>query len=159
MNLFRIKQYAPGNGQKVYSLIKAVYDEFVAPENSEGGNNLFYQWIAPNKIANRQKQQNNMWLAWDEEKIVGVIEMRDRNNITLFFVDKHYQNRGIARLLFQTAIAACTKRTPTIEKFHVHASICSVPVYKCFGFYETGKAHKRNGIHYVPMEMDINGQL
>ena len=156
MDCYKIKEYKPGHEQEVYCLVKAVYDEFISHENSTDGNQLFYEWISPGEIANRQKSQNNMWLAWMGKELLGMIEIRDSNTVSLLFVNKYYQNNGIARHLFQTALTECTKRGSDIDKFYVHASICSVLVYKNLGFYVTGKAHKENGIYYVPMEMTIN---
>ena len=155
MKTVQIKSFQSGEEQAAHQLVKSVYDEYVAPENTPEGNQHFYDWIAPDQIAKRQEKQNNLWLAWDNVQLAGLIEIRDGNNITLLFVDKAWQKRGIATLLFQTALKECLKRNPDLDKFLVHASLCSVPVYKSFGFKVTEKARKENGIYFVPMELQI----
>ena len=42
-----------------------------------------------------------------------------------------------------------------LDKFYVHASPYSIPVYKKMGFIETGNMMEENGIKYLPMEMTI----
>ncbi|QGY47937.1 GNAT family N-acetyltransferase [Maribellus comscasis] len=156
MEEYSIKPFKQGNEKAVHQLVKTVYDEFVRHENTEEGNLLFYDWIMPQKIAARQKQQNNLWLAWSSNKIIGMMEIRDNQNITLLFVDKNYQKRGIARNLFQTALNEYKKREFNLDKFYVHASLSSVPVYKSLGFNVVSKARKENGIYYVSMETNIS---
>ena len=155
MENFQIKSFKKGDEETIHKLVKTVYDEFVKHENTKEGNQLFYDWIAPENIAGRQKYQNNLWLAWSNDKLAGIIEIRDNKNITLLFVDRQFQGHGIASALFQTMLSECIKRETAINKFFVHASLCSVPVYKNLGFSVIHKTQKENGIYYVPMEMDI----
>lgn len=155
MKWLQIKRYKLGDEKPVHELVKSVYDEFISHENSIEGNELFYNWIAPDSIARRQEAQNNLWIAWADGEVVGIIEIRDNKNITLLFVDKFYQSRGIATNLLQTALSVSIGRNPKLEKFFVHASLCSMPVYKRLGFKVTGKARKDKGIYYVPMELPI----
>ena len=156
MGKFQIKQYNPGDEKLVHALVKTVYDEFISHENSKEGNKLFYDWITTENIAGRQQVQNNLWLAWERKKLAGVIEIRDKQHITLLFVDKLYQGLGIATQLFQKAINESIRRYPETDKFFVHTSLCSVPFYKSLGFKITGKARNKNGIYYIPMEIPIS---
>jgi len=156
MGRFEIRQFIPGDEKLIHELVKTVYDEFISQENSKEGNQLFYDWITTENIASRQQAQNNLWLAWEQKKLVGVIELRDKQHITLLFVDKSYQGLGIATQLFKKSVNESMNRFPEIDKFFVHASLCSVPAYKSLGFKVTGAAKKENGIYYVPMEMQIS---
>lgn len=152
-----IKIVAFENGQEheVFKLIKKVYDEFVSKDYMEAGNIFFYDWIQPSKIAERQQNRRNILVAIDEDKMVGMIEIRDNNHISLLFVDKEYHGKGIARTLFQESIKECLTIDPQLKKFYVHASPFSIPIYAKLGFKETDVMQEQHGIKYLPMEMII----
>lgn len=96
-----------------------------------------------------------MLVAIIDSKIAGVIETRDNNYISLLFVDKAFHGQGIAGKLFRKSLLNCKKINPELNKFYVHASPFSVPVYKKLGFTETDLMQEQNGIKYLPMEMEI----
>ena len=151
-----IRKFEPGEEVVVYELIKRVYDEFVAGDYSDAGNNFFYNWIEPSKIAQRQADGRNMWVACEDSKLVGVVETRDDKFISLLFVEKGYQSRGIAKALFKVALNEIVERVPTTEYIYVHASPFSIPVYKKLGFEETGSMTEENGIKYLPMQVKLS---
>lgn len=144
-----------GQENAVYELIKRVYDEFVAMDYSEVGNRFFYDWIEPSKIAQRQIDGRNLWVAYEGSMLVGMVETRDNKYISLLFVDKAFQGRGIAKSLFKVALDEILERDPSTEKILVHSSPYSISVYKKLGFKETGTITEENGIRYLPMEMII----
>ncbi|MDP4187401.1 MAG: GNAT family N-acetyltransferase [Bacteroidota bacterium] len=147
--------YQKGQEEAIYQLIKKVYDEFVAVDYSVEGNDFFYDWIKPKNIAKRQKKQVNLWVAHSDSKIVGMIEIRDNKYLSLLFVDKEYQRRGIATSLFREALKVCIRRDPKMKKIHLHSSPFAIPVYKKMGFVPTDSILEENGIKYLPMEMAI----
>lgn len=100
MDTIKIEKYQNGQERAIHQLIKRVYDEFVSIDYSEEGNKFFYDWIKLSKIAERQKSQINLLLAILDSRLVGMIEIRENKNISLLFVDKGYQGRGIAKRLF-----------------------------------------------------------
>jgi len=156
MNETNIEEYQAGQEFMIYQLIKKVYDEFVSDDYTDEGNRFFYSWIDPYKIAKRQQNEINILVASDDSKIVGMIEIRDNDRISLLFVDKEYQGQGIARQLFQASLKKCLKKDPKLKMFYVHASPFSIPVYRKLGFIETDEMQETMGIKYLPMEMKIN---
>lgn len=155
MNTLRIERYKSGQEKMIHQLIKKVYDEFVSIDNSNEGNRFFYEWIKPSKIAERQCNQINIWVAFIDSKLVGMIEIRDNKYISLLFVDKNHQGCGIAKKLFDISLKEIIRRDPKLDKFYVHASPYSIPIYKKMGFIETDNMQEENGIKYLPMEMTI----
>lgn len=150
-----IKKYKQGQEIAIFQLIKAVYDAFVAIDYSPEGNAFFYDWIQPQKIAERQLKQNNIWLAYMGAELAGVIEIRDNKFVSLLFVDKNYQRHGIAKSLFDASLREMKQRNSSLDKVYVHASPFSIPIYRNMGFVETDDMCEENGIKYVPMEMII----
>ena len=146
------------NGQEIAinKLIKEVYDEFVSADYCDEGNQFFYNWIEPAKIAERQKNERTIFVAKNKNEIIGMIEIRDNNTISLLFVSKKYHGQGIAKKLLQKAIKNCIKKEPNINKFYVHASPFSIPIYKKLGFTETDTMQEEFGIKYLPMEIITN---
>jgi GNAT superfamily N-acetyltransferase len=154
--MIQILKYSNGLENEISQFIKRVYDEFVANDYSEEGNNYFYDWIEASRIFERQQKGGSLLLAFIDLKIVGIIETRDINHISLLFVDKEYQGQGIARKLFYESILHCIRNGSNPEIFYVHASPYSVPIYKKLGFTETDKMQVQNGIKYLPMEIALN---
>lgn len=155
MNAIKIERYKNGQEIMIYYLIKRVYDEFVAIDYSEEGNQFFYNWIQPAKIAERQSNQINIWVAVKGLELIGMIEIRDNKYISLLFVEKEYQGQGVAKRLFDEALKEIIRRDSKLDKFYVHASPYSMPIYKKMGFVETDNMQEENGMKYVPMEMSI----
>jgi GNAT superfamily N-acetyltransferase len=150
-----IENYQPGQEVAISDFIRRVYDEFVAGDYSEEGNRVFYDWIEPSKMADRQRRQNTLLVAMVDSEIVGMVEMRDRNIISLLFVDKRCQGRGIARRLIERSLHNCLGADPRVDRLCVHASPFSIPIYRKLGFVETDVMQEQFGIKYLPMEMMI----
>jgi GNAT superfamily N-acetyltransferase len=155
MDKVRIEKFKAGQETMIHQLIKKVYDEFVSLDYSDEGNQFFYDWIQPSRILERQKKRRTILTAIVDSIIIGVIEIRDNNTISLLFVDKAYQVRGIAKKLFQESLKECIKKDRKLDKFYVHASPFSIPVYNKLGFSVTDVMQENNGIKYLPMEMEI----
>lgn len=156
MKEIRIEKYQKGQEIEIHNLIKRVYDEFVSIDYSEEGNRFFYDWIEPSKILERQKNQINIFVAFAGLKLVGMIEIRENKYISLLFVDKEYHGQGIAKKLFHESLKDCIVRNKILDKFYVHASPYSIPVYEKLGFIHTDKMQEQFGIKYLPMELFIN---
>lgn len=150
-----IQLFRTGTEEKLSELIKEVYDEFVAADYSHSGNSHFYEWIRPENIAKRQEAQNNIYVAFAGGELAGMLETRDNQQISLLFVKKEFQNKGIAKRLLTKAVETCKERKPAIEEIYVHASPFSIPVYQKFGFIETSPMKEENGIIYLPMKLPL----
>lgn len=82
--------------------------------------------------------------------LAGFIAMRDTTHLFHLFVERSWHGRGLARALWshvQGEIdAAASSRRHT-----VNSSLMAVPVYRAFGFAETGPVTHAHGIAFVPM--------
>jgi len=151
-----IRVFQVGDELDLSNLIKCVYDEFVAPDYSKAGNDFFYDFIVADCFVDRINTKDNIILVAECDNLkIGMIEVRDNNHISLLFVDKHYHGQGIARELFVQAVKMCKMRDKDLDKFYVHASPYSVPIYQKLGFHKTNEIQEQFGIKYIPMEMMI----
>lgn len=156
MHPIKIEIFSPGQEEVVCRLIRKVYDEFVSIDYAEEGNRFFYDWIEPERIAARQFNDINLLIAKSGAEIVGMIEMRDNNTVSLLFVDKLFQGNGIARKLLNRAVEICMQREPKPTEIFVHASPFSIPIYEKLGFKATGVMQVEHGIKYLPMKMPVH---
>jgi len=92
---------------------------------------------------------------FEGEKLVGAVAIRDFCHVSLLFVDKAYQHRGIAKELFAKALAICIHEDPELDGITVNSSPYAVPIYKRLGFEVIGESTTNDGITFVPMKKSI----
>jgi GNAT superfamily N-acetyltransferase len=154
-----IVEFQIGQENAVSSFVRRVFDEFVAPDYSEEGNNTFYDYIDPQKIKERIESGVTFILyTMEGNDISGMIEIRNNDHISLLFVDKKYQGKGIARDLYKKSIEICLKNSPGPIEFTVNSSPFAVEIYEKLGFTKIEEEKTLNGIRYIPMKMVIKGK-
>lgn len=90
-----------------------------------------------------------------DNELAGMIEIRDNKFISLLFVEKKYQGQGIANKLFDESLKEIIQRDSNLDKFYVHASPYSIPIYEKMGLIKADSMREEKGIKYLPMEMTI----
>ena len=89
-----------------------------------------------------------MFGAYDDEKLVGIIAGQDRlSHICLFFVDAKYQRLGIGRKLWEHIL-----RNSEAARITVNSSPYAVEIYHRLGFQDLSCEQLADGIRYTPME-------
>ncbi len=96
----------------------------------------------------------HMYVATCNEKIVGMITLRDKNHISLLFVDEAYHRRGIGRRLIDT-IGAFSKEEYGKKEITVNAAPYGIEFYHKVGFYNTSPMETNGGIIYTSMKKEI----
>ncbi len=94
--------------------------------------------------------------AYDGNKLVGIISLRNESHISLLFVDSRYHKRGIGRALV-LALAAYARTEMGQEKLTVNASPYGVEFYHRLGFWDAGIQREQDGIIFTPMVLNIKG--
>jgi len=144
-----------GQQNIVVDLVLNVFNEFVAPQYSTEGVEEFNKFVTVEAVESRFKAGNIFILAKDEEKVVGIIEMRGNSHIALLFVEKAYQFQGIARELVHRAIIICLERNPQLIKITVNSSPNAYDAYYSIGFRGEKIIKTVNGIQFIPMEWKL----
>ncbi len=89
--------------------------------------------------------------AFDEDKLVGMLGIREeKNHICFFFVDGEYQRLGIGTGLFRRMLEDFPGQTITLN-----SSPYGLPFYEAVGFRATTSEQTINGIRFTPMEYRI----
>lgn len=135
-------------------LVKKVFDEYEAPIYSKEGVKNFYKFIDYDYVRLKLNEDTKMLVAKKDEKVIGVITIRNKSHIPMLFVDKDYHKQGIGSTLMKYAIFYCTYNEKT-EKITVNAAPYATEFYKKLDFKESGKEQVVNGIKFTPMELRI----
>ena len=81
--------------------------------------------------------------------LMGYISIKGGSHLYHLFVAQAFQGRGVSRLLWLHA-----KEHSQSKHFSLRSSLYAVPVYKRFGFVESGPVGTKDGISFQPMELD-----
>ena len=102
-------------------------------------------------VSEFERRLKNDWFTHfvyvDGNDIVGYISMRGGCHLCHLFVAEKYQRKGLSRALWNYATLDVKPKVYTLR-----SSIYAVPVYKRFGFIESGAAEVRDGICFQPMK-------
>ena len=124
-------------------LMWEVFLQFEAPEYPQEGIDSFRASLEDRERLRRLA----FYGAFDGDRLVGTLCIREPQHIGGFFVDAEYQRRGIGRRLFE---AMC--RGYARQEFTVHAASSAVEVYRHLGFTPTGGERTVNGLRFTPMQ-------
>jgi GNAT superfamily N-acetyltransferase len=147
-----------GEESAVCDLVARVFEEFVAPGFSPEGVREFLGYAEPSALVQRAQDNHFVLVAVTEDQVVGMIEVRNHDHISLFFVDARVHRRGIGRELAGQALDICRHTRPDLKEIDVNSSPYAVPVYERLGFRQVGPERVKNGIRFVPMVLGLQGQ-
>ena len=149
-----------GEEQQVCDLVVRVFTDFVAPLYSPEGVHEFLTYAAdPDRLRDRLQANHFVLVAELQERIVGAIEIRNNDHISLFFVDGESQRKGIGKELWRRALDICLANRPGLSKITVHSSPNAVAAYRRLGFQAEGPEQTVNGIRFVPMALTEVGRV
>ncbi len=137
------------------ALITKVFHSYVAPAYTREGVNEFLKYADPASLAKRSRSGHFVLLAEDEQKVVGMIEVREHRHVSMLFVEGSYQRKGVARLLVSEALVICQRRRADLVRVTVNAAPNSVEAYERLGFHVEGSEHRTHGIRFTPMVLEI----
>lgn len=92
--------------------------------------------------------------AYDNGIMVGMISLRSETHISLLFVDKKYHRMGIGRMLINY-ISEYVRTEEGHNRITVNAAPYAVEFYHHVGFSDTGMEETKEGVRYTPMERRI----
>jgi ribosomal protein S18 acetylase RimI-like enzyme len=150
-----IREIRKGEETKACQLVIECFNEFVAPDYGDEGVNEFLKYVNPDWMQERLERGNFAFVAVVDDLITGVIEVRSNNHISLLFVKKEYQGRGIARELLELAIEKCRQADNIIDEFDVNSSPYAVKIYEKLGFTRVDDEKLVNGIRFIPMKLKL----
>ena len=98
-----------------------------------------------------------MLVAVDKNKgIIGVIELREYNHMSLLYVEPEFHNKGIAKKMLKKAIKICKKMNSNLSFITANSSPYAVKIYEKLGFKKKDVEKNSLGIPYTPMELNVD---
>ncbi|MFK2932682.1 GNAT family N-acetyltransferase [Dyella agri] len=150
----RIRLGRPDDALATSVLVRRLTRRWILPDQPPGAGQalLSRQGAAVQRM--RMHEGHRFHLAWLGDTLVGVATMRDDSHLTQLFVSTRYHGRGIARRLWQRAMADAVRRAGT-RRFTLNASRCAVPAYRRLGFVAAGPERlSPNGVLTTPMVLE-----
>ena len=92
-----------------------------------------------------------MMVALDGERIIGAGTIRNRNHLSLLFVDESYHRRGVGRAIL-TALCNYLKLEAGERYMSLKASPYAVNFYRRLGFRVVKPEEEYSGIRVTAME-------
>ena len=141
--------------KETMELVKRVFDEFEAPYYTKRGIKNFYKFANYNNIKDQLNKNMHIFITKHENKIIGMIAIRNYSHISLLFVDKKYHGKKIATRLLEEAKLYCRQNNKNVKEITVNSSRYGIKFYHATGFKDTGLEQEMDGIIFIPMELKI----
>lgn len=138
--------------ESAMTLVWKTFLEFEAVDYSPEGVRSFEDFITDTGLKRMFIMGTyQMMTAYYDDRIVGVISLRNQMHISLLFVDKDYHKKGIGRALIGK-MADYVKNELGQSRLTVNSSPYGVDFYHRVGFTDIGPQTQQDGIIYTPME-------
>ncbi|MCL1875703.1 MAG: EFR1 family ferrodoxin [Synergistaceae bacterium] len=156
-----LENMKPEEAKLASSIALASFAKIESEGFSSEGKAAFVNYVSANAIASRQSLGHNVTLAVSDSKIVGMIEIRNGNHISMLFVLPEYTNNGIGTKLLTYAIAQIRKersKTNAVKQVTVHSADGSLTFYLMRGFRTIATRQERDGIGYTTMAFSLKDE-
>lgn len=141
---------------EIFDLVIRMMNDFVAHDYLEEGGWEFLKSVQSNFGMRPSGMDHFVLVAEMDEQVIGTIEMRERNHITLFCVERKYQQRGIGRKLLQRALELCEKNHPELSEVSVNSLPGAVHIYERLGFRVEKQVGEKGDIPGTPMSLVLS---
>ena len=150
-----IRKAVMADWEKTMNMVWRTFLKFDAKDYCEKGVESFRDFVS-DPILRRMFLLGtyNMYVATCQEKIVGMVSLRDENHISLLFVDAAYHKMGIGRKLIET-IGIFVKEEYGKEDITVNAAPYGLDFYKKIGFESVSPLMENDGITYTTMKKQL----
>lgn len=153
-NPVRLRLGRPEDVRAISALARRVARRWILPDQPHDAGQALLHRLGTRSLRERMAEGQRFHLAWVGETLVGIAAMREDSHLVQFFVGTRWQGRGIARRLWERAMADARRRAGT-RRFTLNATRCAVPVYRHLGFVQTGpEAFSPSGVLTTPMALD-----
>lgn len=145
----------PSEWNASMDLAFCTFMRFEAPVYTQEGVENFHEFVRDDTLEKMfLNGEYKLYVALDDDVIVGMISLRDGSHISLLFVDADYHGMGVGRGLMEVLCRHLIEETD-VEVITVNSSPYAVGFYHKLGFYDTDETQVTDGITYTPMERKI----
>ncbi|MHB9297706.1 GNAT family N-acetyltransferase [Fusobacterium polymorphum] len=149
--MIEVKQLLNNEKDEALLFAKKVYIECKDESYSEQGIETFCKFINNKKITKSFK----VYGAFEDNVLKGIIATdRRKRHISLFFVDKVSQGKGIGKKLMSIVIDDNENSFIT-----VNSSRYAVSIYQNLGFIKTEEEKEQDGLKFTPMKLILKDKV
>ena len=149
--MIEVKQLLNNEKDEALLFAKKVYIECKDESYSEQGIGTFCKFVDNKEITKSFK----VYGAFEDNVLKGIIATdRRKRHISLFFVDKVSQGKGIGKKLMSVVIDDNENSFIT-----VNSSRYAVPIYKKIGFIKTEEQKEQDGLKFTPMKLVLKDEM
>ena len=149
--MIEVKHLLNNKKDKAVLFAKKVYIECKDESYSEQGIETFCKFVDNKEITKSFK----VYGAFEDNVLKGIIATdRRKRHISLFFVDKVSQGKGIGKKLMSIVIDDNENSFIT-----VNSSRYAVPIYKKIGFIKTEEEKEQDGLKFTPMKLILKDKV
>ena len=140
---------------KISEFIKELFFESIANLYDNMGREVFLEYIHPIALQERfeEGQRFSQYVVIRQEVLLGWMEVRDDSHISMLFVHKDYQRRGIGKNLIQIAIDNAIHTNN--QALTLNSSPNSIEAYLTLGFTLLSDLSMINGVKFYEMKKDL----
>ena len=143
----RVEEWEPA-----MKMIWRTFLKFEASDYTEEGIQNFLDFITDEKLFHSfLRGDYQMMVALDRGRVVGVASVRNRNHLSLLFVDEAYHRQGIGRRLLE-CFCSYLKVEEGEQYMSLNAAPYAVDFYKKIGFRAVRPEEVVGGIRVTSME-------
>lgn len=148
-----IRPLQPADVGEVAALLHSLANQFIVHQMAPEQASTFLRENDAAAITRLLAQGFVYHVAQVDGQLAGFIGMRAGTHVYHLFVGTDWQQRGLARALWQTARAAAIAGGAA-PPFTVNASTYAVPAYQRLGFVASAPLAEKNGLQFQPMRWD-----
>lgn len=133
-------------------MIWRTFLQFEGKDYTEEGVKNFFDFITDDNLyVAFLRGEYQMMVALDGERIIGAGSVRNRNHLSLLFVDEHYHRMGVGRRLMDS-LCTYLKEEAGERYMSLQAAPYAVNFYKKLGFHMVSPEEEISGIRVTAME-------
>jgi len=151
--------YRKAKPEDIYPAFKLALRVFVeneAPDHEQDAVDKFRSECINNEeyINNYAAGKHVMYIALENDNIVGLVNESGNGHISMLFVDGLYQRQNIAAALMNSIV--CDLKLRGFNKITLNSSPYALQFYKYYGFKPAGAGQKKDGFIFTPMSYEPN---
>ena len=155
VNELTIRPARLSDAEAAVNLVLRSFDEFIAPDYPPEGVDHFHAHVTVDGLIDSITNREIVFVAVVDERLAGVVQVRDDTHITWLYVDKSRHRSGIGRELVVSAAREIRRRTAEADAITLNSSPYALEIYRRMGFVADGPETVRDGMRFTAMRADI----
>lgn len=152
--MMRIRAALLTDSKIISELISGLSAKFITGKFSPAGRAHLLSTMTPQAIEKFIQSGYRYHVAEMDDRLVGVVAVKDGKHLYHLFVAEQYQRQGIAKKLWQLAMEECINNENTSE-FTVNSSEYATDIYERLGFVARPGPRVKNGVVFFPMSLQV----